>query len=81
MNFKKNHDRHYIKTIETNNTTEDKTKSKSSIIVNNPKNQLPLKNKDLPQTHYSQQYFITRTYFFCFNLTFNFFSFFFSFNF
>jgi len=40
INFKKNHDRHYIKTIETNNTTEDKTKSKSSIIVNNPKNQL-----------------------------------------
>ena len=40
MNFKKNPERHYTKTIGTNNTTEGKTKSKSSIIVNNPKNQL-----------------------------------------
>ena len=40
MNLKKSHDRQLTKTLETNITIDDKTKSKSSIIVNNPKKSL-----------------------------------------
>ena len=39
MNLKKNREKNVAKKIGTNNTTEDKTKSKSSIIANNTKKQ------------------------------------------
>ena len=37
INLKKGHDRNLTKTLETNITSDDKTKSKSSIIANNQK--------------------------------------------
>ena len=39
MNLKKNREKNTSKKIETNNTTKDKTKSKSSILANNTKKQ------------------------------------------
>ena len=40
MNLKKNHERNLTKTLETNITSDDKTKSKSSIIAYNQKKQI-----------------------------------------
>lgn len=52
MNPKKTHDRYLTKTLDTNVTSEDKSKSKSSIIIINPKKHLTTISYTIKQIKY-----------------------------